>query len=197
MYTKTPPLKSIAIQAIGAALLLSQLSACVPLVVGGAAAGGSVAIDRRTAGTYVEDQNIELKSEKAIADQLGDKVHANVVSYNFVALLTGEAYDEASKAKAESIVKSTINVKTVINEMIVGPKSDLSSRSNDAFITSKVKANMVNDARLSANDIKVFTERSVVYLMGIVSHKEAEYAVEIARSTTDVEKVVKVFEYLD
>lgn len=183
-------------------LLLTLLSTfllegCAPVVVGAAATGGSVAIDRRTAGTYVDDQSIELKAEKMIDDALGEKIHVNVISYNLHALITGEAYDQASKDKAESIVKGIANVKMVTNELIVGPKSDLSSRSQDAFITSKVKANLINEASVSANDIKVYTERSIVYLMGLVTKKEAAVAVEVARSTTDVEKVVKVFEYID
>lgn len=178
---------------IGATLL----EGCAPVVVGAAATGGSVAADRRTAGTYVDDQSIELKAEKMIDDALGEKIHVNVVSYNLHALITGEAYDQASKDKAESIVKGIANVKMVTNELIVGPKSDLSSRSQDAFITSKVKANLINEASVSANDIKVYTERSIVYLMGLVTKKEAAVAVEVARSTTDVEKVVKVFEYID
>lgn len=173
------------------------LEGCAPVVVGAAATGGSVAIDRRTAGTYVDDQSIELKAEKMIDDALGEKIHVNVISYNLHALITGEAYDQASKDKAESIVKGIANVKMVTNELIVGPKSDLSSRSQDAFITSKVKANLINEASVSANDIKVYTERSIVYLMGLVTKKEAAVAVEVARSTTDVEKVVKVFEYID
>lgn len=178
-------------------LSTSLLEGCAPVVVGAAATGGSVAIDRRTAGTYVDDQSIELKAEKMIDDALGEKIHVNVISYNLHALITGEAYDQASKDKAESIVKGIANVKMVTNELIVGPKSDLSSRSQDAFITSKVKANLINEASVSANDIKVYTERSIVYLMGLVTKKEAAVAVEVARSTTDVEKVVKVFEYID
>lgn len=179
------------------AAVMGQLAACVPVVIGGAAAGGAMAADRRTSGTYIEDQGIEIKAEKAISDQLGDNIHVNVTSFNRNVLITGEAFNEDSKAKAESIAKSVENVRTVTNELVVAPSSSLSERSNDTYITSKVKANMVSENRFPANYVKVVTEGSVVYLMGLVTHKEADDAVEIARGISGVEKVVKVFEYLD
>lgn len=177
--------------------VVSQLAACVPVVVGGAAAGGVMAADRRTSGTYIEDQGIEIKAEKAISDQLGDNVHANVTSFNRNVLITGEAFNEDSKAKAESIAKTIENVRSITNELVVAPSSSMSGRSNDAYITSKVKANMVSENRFPANYVKVVTENSVVFLMGLVTHQEADDAVEIARGISGVEKVVKVFEYMD
>jgi osmotically-inducible protein OsmY len=185
------------IQLLFAIALCTQLAACVPVVVGGAAAGGAMAADRRTSGTYIEDQGIELKAEKNIIQQIGDNIHANVTSYNRNVLITGEAIDESSKTKAETIVKNIDNVRSVTNELVIAGKSSFGSRSNDTYITSKVKTNMVTENRFQANYVKVVTENSVVYLMGLVTHKEADDAVDIARSVDGVEKVVKVFEYLD
>jgi osmotically-inducible protein OsmY len=178
-------------------LVATQLSACLPAVVGGAAAGGVMAVDRRTSGIYIEDQGIEIKAEKNIMDQLGDKIHANVTSYNRNVLITGEAEDEATKAKAEAIVKAVDNVKAITNELAIDMKSTIANRNNDAYVTSKVKANMLKEGRFPANYVKVVTESSVVYLLGLVTHKEADDAVEIASSTNGVHKVVKVFEYID
>lgn len=184
-------------QLLFAIALCTQLAACVPIAVGGAAAGGAMVADRRTSGIFIEDQGIELKAEKAIIEQIGDNIHANVTSFNRNVLITGEAFNEESKAKAEAIVKDIENVRSVTNEVIVAAKTSLGGRSNDTFITSKVKTNMVTENRFQANYVKVVTENSVVYLMGIVTHKEADDATEIARSVDGVETVVKVFEYLD
>lgn len=184
-------------QLLMAAVIATQLTACFPIVAGGAAAGGLMAADRRTSGAYVEDEAIEIKAEKNIDDQLGDKIHVNVTSYNRNVLMTGEAIDEATKAKAESITKSVANVRGVTNEMVISAVSPRMERNNDAYITTKVKTRMLTENRFPVNYVKVVTEISVVYLMGIVTHKEADDAVEIARATDGVQKVVKVFEYLD
>jgi osmotically-inducible protein OsmY len=178
-------------------LMATQLTACLPAVVGGAAAGGVMAVDRRTSGIYIEDQGIEIKAEKNIKDQLGDKIHVNVTSYNRNVLITGEADDETTKAKAEAIVKAVDNVKHVTNELAIDMKSTISNRNNDAYVTSKVKARMLKEGRFPANYVKVVTESSVVYLMGLVTKQEAEDAVEIASGTDGVYRVVKVFEYID
>lgn len=183
--------------AISATILISQLSACAPVVIGGAAAGGAMAADRRTSGIFIEDQNIELKASQHINQQLGDKVHVNITSYNRNVLLTGEAIDAASKSKAETITKEITNVKSVVNELAIAGNSDISARSSDTYITSKVKTNMLTENRFPPNYVKVVTENAVVYLMGLVKHQEADAAVEIARNTGGVAKVVKVFEYID
>jgi osmotically-inducible protein OsmY len=179
------------------ALLSLNLTACAPVVVGGAASGGLMAADRRTSGAYIEDQAIELKTEKHIADHFGTKVHINVTSFNRNVLLTGEIVDEASKKQAEGIAKTIENVRSITNELTVGAVSTISARGNDAYLTSKVKTRMISENRFPANYVKVTTESSAVYLMGMVTHKEATDAVEIARGTEGVEKVVKVFEYID
>jgi osmotically-inducible protein OsmY len=179
------------------AVLSTQLTACVPLVVGGAAVGGSMAADRRTSGTYIEDQAIELKASKAIADSLKEKVHANITSFNRQVLITGEVSDDANKKKAESLVKPIENVASIKNYLEIAKNSSIGTRTNDAYITSKVKANFLKENKFAANYVKVVTETGTVYLLGLVTHKEADDAVEIARSINGVKAVVKVFEYID
>ncbi|PPD52815.1 MAG: transporter [Methylotenera sp.] len=180
-----------------AATLLSQLAACVPVVVGGAAAGGAVAADRRTSGFYVEDENIELKAVKKMETNLGEEAHVNVTSYNRNVLLTGEVPDAERLAKAEALLKEIENIRAVTNEIVIAPKTTISSRGNDTFITSKVKTKFVTENKFPANYVKVVTENSVVYLLGLVTQAEGDAAVEIARNTDGVSKVVKVFEYIN
>lgn len=181
---------------LAAVALASQITACVPVIVGGAAVGGAMAADRRTAGVYVEDENIKLKASKNIETTLGEDVHVNITSFKGNVLLTGEVPDENAKIKAENIVKTIESVRNVTNELTVGFNTPISSRTNDAYLTSKVKAQFVSENRFQANHVKVVTENSVVYLLGYVTQSEAEAAVDIARNTTGVTKVVKVFEYI-
>lgn len=184
-------------QLLLAAAVCSTLSACVPVVAGGAAAGGLMAADRRTSGAYVEDEGIELKTNNRIKDALGDTIHINVTSYNRNVLLTGEAIDDTAKSKAETLARSVENVRHVTNELQISGASALTARGNDSYLTTKVKSAFLQANRFPSNYVKVVTENSVVYLMGIVTHKEADDAVEIARSTDGVQKVVKVFEYIE
>jgi osmotically-inducible protein OsmY len=179
------------------AALGTQLTACVPVVAGGAAAGGLVAADRRTTGAYLEDQEIELKAEKAISDNLKENVHANVTSYNRRVLITGEVSNEANKAKAESVVRPIQNVNRINNQLVIGANSTISSRTNDTYITSKVKTKFISENKFAANLVKVVTENGTVFLMGMVTHKEGDDAAEIASKVSDVKKVVKDFEYID
>ncbi len=178
-------------------LLSTQLTACFPVLVGGAAAGGAMAADRRTSGIYIEDKSIKVKAENILTEKLGGRIHANVSVFNRSALITGEAVDEATKAQAESLVKDVSNVKSVTNELAVDYASRQTERNNDTYITSKVKGRMITANRFPAIYVKVTTEATVVYLMGLVTHQEADDAVEIARTTDGVAKVVKVFEYID
>ena len=179
------------------AALGSQLTACVPVVARGAAAGGLMAADRRSSGAYIEDQEIELKASKAIDDSLKSNVHANITSYNRHVLITGEVSNEANKAKAESLVKPIQNVNSINNQLVIGANSSISARSNDAYITSKVKTNFLTENKFAANHVKVVTENGTVFLLGLVTHKEGDDAAEIARTTLGVKKVVKDFEYID
>jgi len=176
--------------------LTTILNGCVPVIAGGAAAGGLAAADRRTSGAYVDDEGIEWKTLKEIEKQLRNKVHVNVTSFNRNVLLTGEALDEETKKQAEAIAKEVSNVRNVTNEMQIGLASAVADRSRDSYLTSLVKGKMYKENRFPPNYVKVVTEASVVYLMGMVTRQEAEEAVDIARSIDGVEKVVKVFEYV-
>jgi len=175
--------------------ITTQLSGCVTAVAGGAAAGGAVALDRRTAGIYVEDENIEIKASQQIRKALNEEAHVNVTSYNLNVLLTGEVPNEEARTEAVNIVKAIENVKNITNEIVIGPKSSISDRANDTYLTSKIKGKFVAEKNFAANSVKIVTEASVVYLMGIVSNHEGKLATEIARTTDGVAKVVKVFEY--
>ena len=178
-------------------LPLPLLSGCVPLAVTGAAAGTGVTLaeDRRTTGTMVGDESIEYKSNSRIKEKFGRKVHVEVTSYNGRVLLTGEALTARVKNEIGEIVSTVDGVSHVTNKIVVGDIRPLTSRSHDAWITSKVKARFVNEGRFQAAHVKVVTENGVVYLMGIVDREEAQNAVEIARSTGGVSDVVTVFEY--
>lgn len=179
---------------LAAAALAAGLSACAPLVVGGAVVGSMMAIDRRTAGTQVEDEGIELRAGNRIRQQLGDRVHVNVTSYNRQALVTGEVPNAQDRQAVEQIVAQVENVRSVVNDLAVMPPSSLSQRSNDTLITGKVRASLVDARDITANAFKVVTERGTVYLMGRVSQREATRATEIARGVSGVVKVVRVFE---
>jgi osmotically-inducible protein OsmY len=187
-------------QALLALLLVPFFSGCALLVAAGVATVGTgvaVSQDRRTGGMLVEDQNIESKSNQRIRDKMGGNLHVNVVSFNRNVLLTGEVPSESARKEIEQIVKDVEHVRNVLNEIAVGPVSSFASRSNDALITSKVKGRFMDGGKFQINHVKVITEDSVVYLLGIVNTDEAGSAVDIARSTKGVRKVVKVFEYMN
>lgn len=179
-----------------AAALGVGLSACAPLIVGSAVGGALVATDRRSSGTVVDDQGFEIKALPRIREVVGERGHVNVTSYNRVLLVTGEVPAEAEKAAIEAKLAGMENVKGVLNELVIGPNSTLGDRSNDTLITSKVKASYVDARDLHSNAFKVVTERSVVYLLGRVTEREATRAVEIARGVGGVRKVVRAFEIL-
>lgn len=176
---------------------LCGLSACVPLIVGGAMVGGGmVATDRRTSGTVVEDQGIELKAVVRIHDTFGDKVHVNVTSYNRQVLLTGEAPTAEDKARVEQIVQQVENVRNVLNELGVLGNSTLSQRSNDTLVSTRVKAALLEARDLFSNSFKVVTERGTVYVMGRVTQREATRATEVISTTQGVQRVVRVLEII-
>lgn len=176
-------------------LALPLLQGCFPLAVTGVGTAALMASDRRTTGTYIEDEGIEWKAvAKLREDNRG--AYVNVTSFNRRVLLTGQAPTDDERKRIEDMVRAIPNVREVTNEIVVGPVSTLTSRGNDALVTSNVKARMVNAARFSPNHVKVVTESGVVYLMGLVTPQEADAAVEIARTTQGARSVVKVFEYL-
>lgn len=175
----------------------SLMSACAPLLVGGAVMGTSLMVtDRRTSGTQVEDQSIELKAMTRTREAVGERGHVSATSYNRTLLLTGEVAAETDKVAVEQAVAKIEGVRSVVNELVVAGSSSLAARSNDAILTSKVKASFIDAKDVFANAIKVVTERGTVYLMGRVTEREANRASDIARGVSGVQKVVRVFEVI-
>ena len=175
---------------------LASLQGCIALLGAGAVAGGMSLNDRRTGGTQIEDQAIELKSGGRIREAVGDKGHINVTSYNRIALITGEVPADADKAAVEKAIAGIEGVTNVVNELEVGANSTLSTRSSDTVITTRVKSALIDAKDIQSSAIKVVTERGNVYLMGRVTEREAVRASEVARAQPSVMKVVRVFEIL-
>jgi osmotically-inducible protein OsmY len=170
------------------------VQSCVPLAVTGAGAAALMAADRRSTGTYIDDEGIELAALGRLHDISG--VHVNATSFNRRVLLTGEVPTEELRKRVQQAIRTIPNVREVVDEMQLAGASSLASRGSDSLITSSVKARMINNKAFSVNHIKVVTEAGVVYLMGLVTQAEADAAVETARTTSGVNRVVKVFEYL-
>ncbi|OOG50425.1 BON domain-containing protein [Polaromonas sp. C04] len=177
--------------ALGAA---ASLSGCFPLVAAGAAGGALVATDRRTSGTQLEDQGIEMRAGKVLRNSPVEPAHIDVTSYNRRVLLTGEVPNEQDKQLAEQLVSRVENVQAIVNELQVGENASLTQRSSDTLITGRVKASFVDARDLYANAFKVVTENGTVYLMGRVTQREAERATDIARSISGVRRVVRIFD---
>ena len=182
---------------IALVLLAGLLQGCVPAATTGERTGGLVAQDRRDNEARLDDRGIEAKAGDLIYDQARVLMHVNVTSYNRKVLISGEVPDEATRAGIEKGIASIEKVREVNNELVVSGNSSLVSRSNDSLIASNVKLKFVADGRFDANHIKVVTENGTVFLMGIVNHAEAEAAAEIASAAKGVQRVVKLFEYLD
>lgn len=178
------------------AVLVPVLSGCFGAAAVGVGAGALMVADRRLSETYLADEGIEIRAANRISEKYGDRVHVNVTSYNRTVLLSGEVPDAATKAEVEKIAAGVPNVKAISNELQVAGNSSLSSRSNDVYLTSKVKARFIDANRFSVNHVKVVTEDAVVHLMGLVTQSEANASVEIARTTAGVKKVVRVFEVI-
>ena len=180
---------------LAALAVAALLGACAPLLIGGAMVGGSLmAIDRRTSGAQIEDQAIELKSLTRVSEAIGDRGNVSITSYNRLVLITGEVPTEADKAAIGLAVARIENVRSIVNELAIAGASSFGTRSNDTLLTSKVKASIVDTKDLQTNAFKVVTDRSVVYLMGRVTEREATRAAEVARGVSGVRKVVRVFE---
>jgi len=177
--------------------VLPMLQGCVPaVVVGGAAVGVMSAHDRRSTGTQADDNTYEWKASQSVPEQYSSPSHLNFTAFNHRLLITGEVPSEEARSVIGEQAGKVAGVKEAYNETAVAPASSLGSRSNDSYITSKLKARLVDSNQLSANHIKVVTENGVAYLMGIVSEREAKVAVAIARTTDGVRKVVNVMEVL-
>ena len=174
------------------------LQGCVPLVVGaGVGAGVMVADDRRSSATMLEDQTIEIKAAQRINERFEGKYRVSVTSFNRYVLLVGQVPNEDTKREIEAMVLEVPNVRNVQNELTISGATSMVSRSNDSLITSRIKARLVQSKEVSANHVKVVTENGVAYLMGLVTRSEAEAASQVAATTSGVQRVVKVFEYLD
>jgi len=178
---------------------LPILHGCAAAGVGAVASGASVAHDRRTTGTVIEDQAIELKAIKAIAGNrpLSDQVHINVTSYNKIVLISGEAPTEAMRNQVENLIRPIAEVRLVHNEVAIAAPSSLMTRTSDSLITGRVKAQMLAEDGLDPTRIKVVTENGTVYLMGLVDHATAELATRVTQRISGAQKIVKLFEYTD
>jgi osmotically-inducible protein OsmY len=174
----------------------ATLGGCAAVAIGGALGTALVVSDRRTAGVQLEDQNIELKTLTRIRETVGDRGHVNATSFNRMVLITGEVPTEADRVAMEQTIARIENVRSTVNDLAVMAPSSLTARSNDAILTSKVKATFIDAKDLHATAVKVLTERGTVYLMGRVTEREATRAVELARGISGVQKVVRVFEVL-
>lgn len=173
------------------------MGACAPVIVGGAMLGTALSVtDRRTTGAQLEDEGIELKAINRLREAVGDRGHINTTSYNRTVLITGEVATEADRVAAEQAINRIENVRATVNELAVMGNASLTARSNDAILSSKVKASFIDAKDLQANAIKVVAERGTIYLMGRVTEREAGRATEIARGVGGVGKVVRVFEML-
>ena len=179
-----------------AIITASQLSACGVLAVGGVAAGASVLADRRTPGVQAIDKGIELEANNALDKKFGDNAHINVTSFNQKVLLTGEAKDADVKNEAGAYVKTMKNVRSSFNELVIGPNSSYTSRANDSYIESKIKAQMIFTDKLPSNSMVIVAEGSSVYLMGILTQNEADLAKKIASNTNGVKEVFVYFDII-
>jgi osmotically-inducible protein OsmY len=189
-----PLTRLLALPLMAAAAL--SLQGCFGLAVTGIGATALMVDDRRTAGNYVEDENIEWKARGLMTDRFSN-AHVNTTSYNLSVLLTGEVPSEQMKKDVEQAVRGIVSVKNVTNELAVAGNTSLTSRTNDSFTTTNTKARFLNNGKFSANHVKVVTENGTVYLMGMLTRAESDAAVELARTTSGVSRVVKVFEYIE
>ena len=178
------------------ATVLPALQGCFPIVAAGVTTGVLATVDRRSVGTQTEDESIEWKASARVGDKLGNKAHVNFTSYNRKVLVTGEATSEDVKAEVESIVGTLPNVQEVLNYLTIGAPSSFSNRSNDSFITSKVKSRSLDTGKFNPVHVKVVTEAGVVYLMGMLTQAEADAAINVTRHTAGVKKVVNLLEII-
>lgn len=182
---------------VGSLAAATGLTACAPLLFGGAVVGSAMVVtDRRTTGAQIEDQAIELKASNRIRDVIGERGRVSAVSYNRLVLLTGEVQSEADKAAVERTVSGIENLRSIVNELAIMGSSSLTSRSNDLILSSKVKATLVDAKDLQANAFKVVTDRGTVYLLGRVTEREASRAASLTATVSGVQRVVRVFEVI-
>ena len=189
--------KALAVSLLLGATALPMLQGCLPVVAASAVSGGALAtLDRRSLGTQTDDETVEWKASSRVGEKFSDNVHLNFTSYNRKVLVTGEVPSEEVKGEIERIVVGVPQVQGVYNELAVAPVTSFSTRSNDSYITTRVKSRFVDSGKFSAVHVKVVTEAGVVYLLGLVTQREADSAIQVARTTSDVKKVVNLLEII-
>ena len=187
---------TLTIRLFAAILLTSLLSGCGVLAVGGVVAGASVMADRRSPAVQAIDKGIGLEVENALEKKFGDSAHINVTSFNQKVLLTGEAKDASIKEQAGAYAKANKNVRSVFNELIIGPNSTYTVRANDSYLESKIKAQMIFTDKLPSNSMVIIAEGSSIYLMGILTQHEAGVAKKIASNVNGVKDVYAYFDII-
>ena len=189
--------KVLVVSLLLGATALPMLQGCLPVVAASAVSGGALAtLDRRSLGTQTDDETVEWKASSRVGEKFSDNVHLNFTSYNRKVLVTGEVPSEEVKGEIERIVAGVPQVQGVYNELAVAPVTSFSTRSNDSYITTRVKSRFVDSGKFSAVHVKVVTEAGVVYLLGLVTQREADSAIQVARTTSDVKKVVNLLEII-
>lgn len=172
-----------------------SLNACIPVIATGVGVSVAATVDRRTYGNQIEDGSIETRLNSRIANKLGPSAHVSATSYNRVVLISGEVPSEGAKQEAADQIATLPNeIRSVHNELVIGPRASISRQSEDTFITSKVKARLLESRTVAGHHVKVITESGTVFLMGVLTQPESEAAAAIAATTTGVRKVVKLFE---
>lgn len=179
------------------AITLAQ--GCAPIIIAGGATAASVATDRRTVGAFVDDNAIELKARKALNSdpEIGDDVHVNITSMNGIVLLTGETTTGELRDRALALIRDIPGIRSINNNVVIAEPTAFANRTRDSWITGMVKARLIGTENIPSNHIKVVTESSVVYLMGLVKQKEGEMAATATQQVAGVTRIVKLFEYLD
>ena len=179
------------------AITLAQ--GCAPLILAGGATAAAVATDRRTVGAFVDDNAIEIKARKALNSdpEIGDDVHVNITSMNGIVLLTGETTTGELRDRALALIRDIPGIRSINNNVVIAEPTAFANRTHDSWITSMVKARLIGTENIPSNHIKVVTESSVVYLLGLVKQKEGEMAATATQQVAGVTKIVKLFEYLD
>lgn len=178
------------------ATILPSLQGCFPVVAAGVTTGVMATVDRRSVGTQTEDESIEWKANSRVSEKLGDKAHLNFTSYNRKVLMTGEVPSAEAKVEAERIVAGIPNVQGVHNELVVGAASTYTDRSNDSYITSKIKTRSLDSGKFNPVHVKVVTEAGTAFLLGMVTQAEADAAINVARTTSGVKKVVNLLDII-
>ena len=187
--------KKMLLLALLGALVLPGLQGCFPLVAVSTGTGVSSVVDRRTVGTQTEDEGIEWKALTRANEKIDKRAHLNFTSFNRKVLVTGEVPNAETKNQVTSMVLGIPNVEKVYNETIIGPASSMVDRSNDSYITTKIKSRSLDtESRFNPLQVKVVTEAGTAYLLGMLTQSEANAAIEVTRRTSGVRRVINLFE---